>query len=62
MNIEFCRSLIVDTDSLGEKYVSYADYYDEKCWDSKFISVIDLRKDMVTFDGKNWDEIKEDNL
>ncbi len=58
MNIEFCRSLIVDTDSLGEKYVSYADYYDEKCWDSKFVSVIDLKKDMVTFDGVNWVEIE----
>lgn len=58
MNIEFCRSLIVDTDSLGEKYVSYADYYDEKCWDSKFVSVIDLKKDMVTFDGINWVEIE----
>ena len=58
MEIEFCRYLIVGIDSLGGKYVSYADYFYEKCWSEKFISVIDLKKDMVTFDGINWVEIE----
>jgi len=58
MKIDLCRYLIIRTDSFGEKFVMYADYYNEKCWSEKFISVIDLRKDMVTFDGVNWVEIE----
>jgi hypothetical protein len=58
MKTEFCRYLIVGIDSLGGKYVMYADYFDEKCWSEKFISVIDLKKDITTFDGVNWREIE----
>lgn len=58
MKIDLCRYLIIRIDSFGEKFVMYADYFDEKCWSEKFISVIDLKKDITTFDGVNWREIE----
>ena len=58
MKIDLCRYLIIRTDSFGEKFVMYADYFDKKCWSEKFISVIDLKKDITTFDGVNWREIE----
>lgn len=37
-------------------------YTHENCWSDEIFCVVDTIKELVTFDGKEWNEVEHDHL